>query len=372
MKMKLFLTVMLCLVAMNLFAQIKVYNDGRMRIGHDHFEQENMIIPSLMDSTTKVRILGTEYLGANAHISFGPQYFENIKTIMLGDVYSEDHLNDNILWLHGANGFSFTQNPSATDTILSFDTFDSEFNFRYPLRAEGLLLTSDERLKDNISNVEQALEIVSALNGVTFNYAPKTSPMEGYKARNEYEQKYKDKFDRYYDNLNSERRKALHYGLVAQEVEKILPDLVHKDKNGMLSVDYIGVIPLLINAIKELKNRLEIIECEQNASGEDYNAPLVTSSLSSLMHSNKLEILSQNDPNPFTSDTCIRFQLPNGVRKGAIYIYDLQGKQIKRIDVDDTLTSVIINGGDLSAGMYIYSLIANGKELASKKMILTK
>ena len=147
---------------------------------------------------------------------------------------------------------------------------------------------------------------------------------------------------------------------------------VDADKDGMLSVDYIGVIPLLVNAIQELKGRLEQVEAEKEMATPAVNhAPAVTAT-ADVLAAPAAEVLSQNDPNPFSSDTRIAYNLPEGTQQAAIYIYDLQGKQVKRLDVSPAETGTMLHGGDLQAGMYIYSLIADGKELASKKMILTK
>ena len=48
-----------------------------------------------------------------------------------------------------------------------------------------------------------------------------------------------------------------HYGLIAQEVQELYPDLVYEDDNGYLSIDYIGLIPLLIQSVKELNAKIE-------------------------------------------------------------------------------------------------------------------
>ena len=51
-----------------------------------------------------------------------------------------------------------------------------------------------------------------------------------------------------------------HYGLLAQEVQKIFPDLVKEDGTGYLSVNYVELIPLLIQAVQELSAKVEEIE----------------------------------------------------------------------------------------------------------------
>ncbi len=59
----------------------------------------------------------------------------------------------------------------------------------------------------------------------------------------------------------------LHYGLVAQEVQKIYPELVHADDEGMLSINYIELIPLLIQSVQELSKQVVTLQAtiEQKA-----------------------------------------------------------------------------------------------------------
>jgi hypothetical protein len=56
-----------------------------------------------------------------------------------------------------------------------------------------------------------------------------------------------------------------------------------------------------------------------------------------------------------------------------LYVYNMQGAQMRAIPVAERgNTSVILEGYSLEAGMYLYTLIADGKEVDTKKMILTK
>lgn len=373
MKKILFIAALICCTVMSINAQLKVYSNGRIRIGNDYYEGQVPGIPySMRDTVTKLRILGPEYMGANPRMSFGAQYLNSIKTVMVGEVYSPNDIDSDVLWLHGANGFAFTRNSSGNDTIFKFNNDDTEFSFKYPVKAEGVLLTSDERLKENVNRVDGALESISMLNGVSYNYIARESPMADFIPQSEYEQKYKDYYDNYYAELEAKRCSQLHYGFIAQQVQEVLPELVHTDADGYLSVDYISVIPLLVNAIQELKGRLEAVENGDSQVNPAVNYAPATTGMNDLSVGHSAEVLSQNDPNPFNSDTNIGYNLPEGTVNAAIYIYDLQGKQVKRLDIDSNTTSVTLHGYDLQAGMYIYSLIANGKELASKKMILTK
>ena len=74
----------------------------------------------------------------------------------------------------------------------------------------------------------------------------------------------------------------------------------------------------------------------------------------------------------FTKPTT-NLYLPNTVSKAVLYIYTMQGEQIKQQTIHELgNTSATIEGHSLKAGMYLYTLIADGKEVDTHKMILTK
>lgn len=83
--------------------------------------------------------------------------------------------------------------------------------------------------------------------------------------------------------------------------------------------------------------------------------------------------LYQNAPNPWSSETVIRYALPQGVAQAMIYIYDMQGAQLKSLPAQGRGESqVTLTARDLKAGMYLYALVADGQLIDSKQMILTK
>ncbi len=92
--------------------------------------------------------------------------------------------------------------------------------------ANSFELTSDSRLKNNVTNIGSALENIVKLRGVTFNWDLTKQPSAD---------------------------KKLQYGFIAQEVEKVFPELVTTDSKGFKTLNYIGVIPVLTEAVKELK-----------------------------------------------------------------------------------------------------------------------
>ena len=211
--------------------------------------------------------------------------------------------------------------------------------------------TSDARLKENISSLSKEIgNEILALNPICFKYA-------------------KDSLYYWYQDT-AEAVTHTHYGLVAQEVKEVFPDLVYEDGNGMLSVNYLEIIPLLISTVKEQEARITELE---NASAKD---SLVRRVKAAEDKSDMLAVeaeLFQNTPNPFTDNTAISYFLPNEVSDAAIYIYDMQGTQLqKHVLMQRGNATLTINGGTLNAGMYLYSLIADGNVVDTKRMILTK
>jgi hypothetical protein len=83
--------------------------------------------------------------------------------------------------------------------------------------------------------------------------------------------------------------------------------------------------------------------------------------------------LYQNTPNPFNTTTEIKYFLPEGSTNAYIYVFNLQGNLLLTYNLNDNgFGSVEINGSSLNAGMYVYSLVINGQEAETKRMILTK
>ena len=60
--------------------------------------------------------------------------------------------------------------------------------------------------------------------------------------------------------FNWKDKEERNVGVLAQQVEKVLPEVVSQDGNGYLNVDYGGIVPLLLEAIKELEARITYLE----------------------------------------------------------------------------------------------------------------
>ena len=81
-------------------------------------------------------------------------------------------------------------------------------------------------------------------------------------------------------------------------------------------------------------------------------------------------ILSQNVPNPFAEMTTIKFIIPESVKDAQLHFYTNRGVIINTVTLSERGNGEIrVFAEDLSSGLYTYSLVADGKVVATKKMM---
>ena len=165
-----------------------------------------------------------------------------------------------------------------------------------------------------------------------------------------------------------------HYGVSAQELKELYPDLVREGDDGYLSVNYVEMVPLLLRSMQELKAELDELKGKDFVYGVGADPVSARNQMTSIdgTASKAKATLYQNTPNPFTAQTEIRFSLPDDAPQANIYIFDMTGKMQKQIPVNPSQQSITINGYELQAGIYLYSLVVGGQEIDTKRMILSK
>ena len=160
-----------------------------------------------------------------------------------------------------------------------------------------------------------------------------------------------------------------HYGLDAEVLKEVYPDLVYESQEGDLCINYTEMIPLLVQSVNELRAQVVALQGRQtyNVRARGGNETGIDS------HALDVPALEQNDPNPFTQTTMVRYTLPESVKSAFLYIYDLNGTQIDQKTLQDRgKSSVTLEAGSLAPGMYLYALVADGKVIDTKRMIITK
>jgi hypothetical protein len=113
---------------------------------------------------------------------------------------------------------TFQVKNDSSDTIFSVDGTGRASAFEY-------YAPSDAKLKKNIQGIDNALELVNLLQGVTFDWKKNSSS-------------------------------DVNYGFIAQDVAKHFPSLVFKRADGYLAVDYSKVVSILVESVKDIGNML--------------------------------------------------------------------------------------------------------------------
>lgn len=175
--------------------------------------------------------------GTNGFLTFG-----NTSTYHDGTKNYNITLKGNV-WIHGPNSGHFLQidtNPSLTrlaghsGQIVFYNTGTSSFN---AIQVSNVYTYSDARAKTNIMNVSNGLDVILKLRPVRYDFTNK--------------------------DTNSPFRlggNGKEIGLIAQEVEQVLPEIVLTDDEGKKLINYNALIPILIESIKTLKAEVEALK----------------------------------------------------------------------------------------------------------------
>ena len=160
-----------------------------------------------------------------------------------------------------------------------------------------------------------------------------------------------------------------HYALDTEELEEAFPDLVYENEDGTKSINYIEMVPILVQAINKLSAKIEELE-----GGSTANKKQTRAASTSGMGDNLVMLsLGQNKPNPFGTITSIDMSIPDDVQKAFIYVYNLQGQKVDQVDITARGKQTIrLNEAKLCDGMYLYSLVADGRVVETRRMIVEK
>ncbi|EKE40006.1 hypothetical protein ENU1_105990 [Entamoeba nuttalli P19] len=183
------------------------------------------------------------------------QPFQSATTIAIEDI---NQISSNI-----QNNTEFIKIEEITNQIKRLHVFGEI------LAENGYLVRSDARSKTDIQTIENALNSILSLVGKKYSY--KNEPNK------------------------------IKYGFIAQEVQEIIPDLVQKDETSNLSVDYLGLIPYIIEALKSIHDNSVSL---QSSSRQEYielskKVEDVVSQLQKLMEENKQYIFLEKSSRVF-------------------------------------------------------------------------
>ncbi len=255
------------------------------------------------------------------------------------------------------------------------------------------LLGSDRRFKKEINNLEDASSIIQKLDGTS----------------------YKLKSDTNQRSANAEK---LHYGFIAQDVKKVLPDLVYEipyiksttdgkinmEDDKYLAINYNGVIPILVEAHKELTAKNEVIIREnkslkstlektiaaQTEMLETYkalekkieilqaqvqaidNCTDCISESADVLYMSKERITEDRGtlvyPNPATDQVVVETKGIEG--EYSIHVIDMQGRILSTTHSEETMN--VVKTGHLAAGTYIVRVEQDGELIKNHEIVIQR
>lgn len=272
-------------------------------------------------------------------------------------------------YLHGIYAKTSSADPSAYAAVFQGNTY-----------AYGSYTTSDENVKENITDFKNAMSLIKLLKPKTYNF----------------------KNDGKYVNLNLP--KGNHFGLLAQDVEKLFPGLVKEaplevqspekvsaqitisgtpdttalkmktpkkiETMQVKAINYTELIPVMIKAMQEQQAQIDA----QNQKIEDLTTLL--NQLSKInANTNTLNIasafLGNASPNPANKSARIVYSIPSNITKAELVVYNTSGQKLQQFQLNNS-GLIDINTARLSAGTYTYTLVADGAVVAAKKMIIER
>jgi hypothetical protein len=353
---KLIILVTCVLSAQVLSAQLKVDNQNRVGIGTTTPCQKLHVVGNAVFSTStsypnsSPYIVGTDAWSTATNPSYSWYLFSNTGMYHPAPTYIGFSLGgaETMLLTPGAIKINATVDYARTLWINATSSNQAGYhmnlngtdNFWVQANgnawSHGSVLTSDVRLKKNIFTIDNALLKVLQLRGVTYNWIDEKSDPE----------------------------KGL--GLIAQEVEKVIPEVIRTSHDGTKGIEYANLVGLLVEAIKEQQAQIDELKKSQETSN-------VTNINTNYSEKSTKSLLFQNTPNPFNEKTEIKYFIPINAGEASIFIYNMNGVQLKEYKITNRENgSIVIEGAQLEAGIYLYSLIVDKKEIETKRMILTK
>lgn len=202
--------------------------DGDVTIGDGQW----LILDNSRSSTTKI-----DYIRTGASLMFG-----NNSAPPTNEYNPLTHAKTTSGYYWGLQAYNNTfglyisrsANKCENSTVWDCATGDIKHTGNLAVTGEvTAYFSSDKRLKENVESITNATDILNKLNPVTFNWNDKAK------------------------ELNHSKDNRKNFGLIAQEVEEVIPSLVHEVYGEYKSLDYEQLISILIKSNQELSSKLE-------------------------------------------------------------------------------------------------------------------
>lgn len=343
--------------------RIFIQGNGNIGIGTNtpghslHMRNGAMMIEAPISGNNGILFKETGTLAANGQ--WGIQYNNDCNNALKGLNFWRPGVTNGVLFLADNNNVGIGTCAPAQRLHVAGN-----------IQANTTVYTSDLRYKKEVNELSDQLSVVEKIS-------PKS-----------YLWKSEDYKDRNFDN-------NLQFGFIAQELESILPSIVYTDKDGYKSVNYTAMIPITIQAIKELNAKLEkqnkaVVENEELKSRlamMEEKFTLLEKTITQLCESgcagmkkseegktSEVDVLYQSIPNPTDNEALINYDLTREYRDASIIVSSQDGNQLMSVKLEGKkgAGSIKLNLGDLANGTYLYTLLAGEHIIDTKRLQIIK
>jgi hypothetical protein len=238
-------------------------------------------------------------------------------------------------------------------------------------------VTSDKNLKKDVQDFSDAMSIINKLKPANYLF----------------------KDDAKYASLHLPTGR--HYGLLAQDLEQVLPNLVSeaphqliitqnpaavvtptadgkpqpiaaatketKETINIKAVNYVELIPIMVKGMQEQEAEIANLKSEINEL-----KALILKNATGSTASVLAGYLKQNIPNPPTGNTVIKYFAPNDAKSAQIVVTDMKGSVLKTYTITSGEGQLTIRTGELPTGTYNYTLYVNNSKIDTKQMIIAR
>lgn len=307
-------------------------------------------------------------ISSNNKIGVGTEPDNNYAVTMTGDVFIKGSNNTYIRLLasSGSGGPFVDISPSSNQVGYSYLGYYNQWYstyLKYLYVYNNLTLFgsfynySDKSVKKDINQLSFDKDRFNQLKPVSYNMV---DSLELNKKNGKKE------------TLKFEKKEHPIKGFLAQDVQKIYPELVEEDgETGLLKIKPLEFIPILVKAIQTQQGEIDNLK-KEIANFSSNPSKIKLSNTNNSLGEALPAMLYQNNPNPVSQPTQIKYYLPSTVQNAYLCIYDLQGKQLKQIAISGRGNgSQLIKASEFVAGIYLYGLIADDNEVDTKRMTLT-
>ena len=169
------------------------------------------------------------------------------------------------------------------------------------------------------------------------------------------------------ERKEAEEASRKRIGFLAQDVEKVLPELVRTDENGIKSIDYTGFIPLIVESLKEMQQTIQ----DQQNEIENLRSLLPEGTKSMLRSTSTNNINVVEGAKLYNrAGTSVSYILPSAFSNAYLQVFDIAGRILKKITLITPNDIVEINPSEIGLGTFIYVLYVDGQKADTLKKII--